>query len=114
MLLGFRFAYRRVSFLLLKSLVWLFDGSEDVDSDLIAGDLGEIAPELMAAKSDVGRRDSEELILFVMDLMYKRMEDLVASIEQSVSDRNLHDTHGRLASTIERWKGTETWSFINP
>lgn len=110
LILGFRHSYRKLSFLLLKSLVWIFDIEEDDDSYLLKDNFKDVVQELIYLKRTKETLRPDEVIVQVMDIINNKMLDLVCAIEHSV----LRDPHGRLASTITSWKSATGWSLINP
>lgn len=114
LLLNLRISYRRLSYHLLKSLVWLFDKGEGLDPNSLEGFSDDDISELLNLKNDLYRKNPDDLILATMELMHWKMREIVRSVNIMVSNGLLADTDGRLAYTINIWNSSRTWSLINP
>lgn len=114
LLFNLRISYRKKSYCLLKSLVWIFDRLEELDTNSLEGFSCEEILELIKLKKNRDYKSPDHLILATMELMHHKMKKFVESINKLVSQGLLADTNGRLASTIKIWKSARTWSLINP
>jgi len=113
-ILGFRHQYRKLSFLLLKTLIWLFDTENEIDLNADVSSLHDIIPQLSNLKREAAYRDPNQAITPVLEVMYKKMLDLVSNIENALGRGELLDPNGWLKDTLARWKDSRGWVLINP
>ncbi|HUW14401.1 MAG TPA: radical SAM protein [Anaerolineae bacterium] len=111
--LQFRRGYRKLSFELLESLVWLFD-RDDATPAAEPDDLGDILPQLRGLKRQAERADPDSVVQPVLELMNARMEELVSAVERDLVRGQLSDPTGVLTATLARWRASRDWGLINP
>lgn len=104
----FRANYRKISFYLLKSLVWIFDEENtiNIDDNIVNKN------ELIRSRQKVGVEDTNDIITNIMDLFNERMRLIVNEIEEAVNTRKIQDND--LRRVIDNWREKKYWSLINP
>lgn len=106
----FRANYRRISYSLLQSLVYIFDETPTIDlvDSIVDADV------LKDFKQGVGVKDRSESITDVLELFNEKMQLLVDDLEEAVAEGKITDTNGDLTRVIDQWWRRAGWSLINP
>ncbi len=99
----FRTEYKRISFLFLKSLVWLFDKADILS---LNDELGEIR-KLRQLKEEVGIKERKEIILELLRLFEQRMHLLVDEIEEAMNRKIILENN--LRRVINQWRKESAW-----
>lgn len=104
----FRANYRKISFYLLKSLVWIFDEENtiNIDDNIVNKN------ELIRLRQKVGVKDTNDIIMNTTDLFNEKMRLIVNEIEKAVNTGKIHDNN--LRRVIDDWREKRHWSLINP
>lgn len=112
----FRADYKKISFLLLKSLTWIFDEEETIRLQDDLSDINDIIKELESLRRErqVQNEDREIIILSTLDLFNNKMSLLVDNIEKAVVNGEITVSKDRLMKVIHQWRGESEWRLINP
>lgn len=113
-LFRYRANYRKLSFLLLKSLVWILDTGETMSLENNSHDLSDIMSDLSNARKRRRSSHTNQIVFNVMDLFNEKMKSLVSDIEDSIRRREIRDSNLTLRNIIDQWKQKKEWSLINP
>ncbi len=113
-LFKFRANYRKLSFLLLKSLVWIFDLDNTLSLEDNSSDLKDIMSDLKRFKERRDKLLPNRIIFNVLELFNEKMKSLISNIESSINEGECLDENGQLRSVINQWKEKREWELINP
>lgn len=108
LIFAFRAKYRKISFYLLKSLVWILDetGTTNLEGNIVDNEtLLRIREHVTGAK----RKMNNTLTLF-----NKEMESMVKEVEHAMAKGKIKDNNKMLKNVIKEWKRKRGWSLINP
>jgi hypothetical protein len=113
MISGFRTGYRRISYCLLKSLVWIF-GDERKEEEATDNDNVVSMDELVRFRRRVGADDRIEIMTDALSLFDEKMRLSVDGIEEALNAASINDKNNNLRRTIEKWRIRDDWMLINP
>lgn len=111
-LFRFRANYRKISFLLLKTLAWLFDRENSIDLKCDFFELKDMMDNLEALKYK--NENQKKIIIYVLDLFNEKMSLLVANIEESINNGEITSGREELSQIIHQWREKSDWRLINP
>ena len=116
-LVNLRTNYRKLCFLLLKSLVWIFDKENSISLQDNLPDLKDILGDLKKLKNDYqfGSNKRVEVIVSTLDLFRdKKMSILINEIERQIYNDAIEMGKNKLLAVIQQWKEKSGWILMNP
>ena len=104
----------QLSFLLLKSLVWIFDKENSIGLQDNLPTLKDMLDDLEKLK-DESRFGSNEVIVSTLDLFHDRkMRFLINEIERQIDKGAIETGKDKLLRVVQQWKEKPGWTLINP
>ena len=100
--------YRKISFFLLKSLVWMFDEEHGMNLD------GNIEDNEGLTRIRQGGKAEMEKIRDTMELFNYNMRMMVDDLKDAIKKGRIKDSNGVLQTTIREWEEKQDWLLINP
>lgn len=105
-----RVEYRKISFYLLKSLVWMFDKENtiNINDNIVNKD------KLIQLRQMWGRKSTNDITMNTIDLFNEKMRLMVDEVENAVNTGKIHNNNKVLKRVIDYWRKDKGWSLINP
>jgi len=110
----FRARYRKFSFLLLKSLVWIFDPHNTISLEKNLSDIEDIIINLERIKQKKLGSTNDQIIIEILDLYNEKMKLLILEIESLLNTDEIQDENFQLREAINQWRVKKEWNLINP